>query len=47
MTAQDANIPSLRKRARMEGLVSLQENAVRAMLAGQTTFQEVLRVTSG
>lgn len=47
MTARDANIPSLRKRAGMEGLVSLQENAVRAMLAGQTTFQEVLRVTAG
>ncbi|MDY0374257.1 MAG: GspE/PulE family protein [Desulfobacterium sp.] len=46
MTARDASVPSLRKRARMEGLVTLQENAVRAMLSGRTTFGEVLRVTS-
>lgn len=46
MTARDASVPSLRKRARMEGLVTLQENAVRAMLSGRTTFEEVLRVTS-
>lgn len=45
MTSEDANIPSLRKRAAMEGLISLRENAVKAMLQGKTTYQEVLRVT--
>ncbi len=45
MTSDDANIPSLRKRAQMEGLTSLRENAVKAMLEGRTTYQEVLRVT--
>jgi general secretion pathway protein E len=45
MTSDDANIPSLRKRAQMEGLISLRENAVKAMLDGRTTYQEVLRVT--
>lgn len=45
MTSDDANIPSLRKRAQMEGLTTLRQNAVKAMLEGRTTYQEVLRVT--
>ncbi len=45
MTSADVSISGLRKRARMEGLTSLRENAVDKMLAGITTYQEVLRVT--
>ncbi len=45
MTSESVNISSLRKRACMEGLTTLRENAVDKMLKGETTYQEVLRVT--
>lgn len=45
MTSDPVNISALRKRATMEGLTSLRENAVKKMLNGETTYQEVLRVT--
>ena len=45
MTSDPVNISALRKRASMEGLTSLRENAVKKMLNGETTYQEVLRVT--
>ncbi len=45
MTSDSVNISALRKRASMEGLTSLRENAVKKMLNGETTYQEVLRVT--
>ena len=35
----------LRAKARSEGMVTLQEDAVRKVLAGLTTFHEVLRIT--
>jgi len=45
MTAGDVNVSSLRKRASHEGLKTLREDAVLKMLNGETTFEEVLRVT--
>jgi len=45
MTSQGVNLSTLRKRAEAEGLITLRENAVTKMLAGETTYQEVLRVT--
>ena len=35
----------IRDTARKEGMVTLRENAVKKLLAGETTYQEVLRVT--
>ena len=46
MTTARANFENLRKRAKEEGMVSLQQNAIIKMLAGVTTYKEVLRVTS-
>jgi general secretion pathway protein E len=45
MTRLDADIERLRARAREEGMVTLRESAVRKMLEGETTCEEVLRVT--
>ncbi|MEA1966889.1 MAG: ATPase, T2SS/T4P/T4SS family [Thermodesulfobacteriota bacterium] len=45
MTSDDVNASALRKRAIMEGLTSLRDSAVKKMLRGETTYQEVLRVT--
>jgi general secretion pathway protein E len=44
LTAGDA-LDTLRKKAVEEGLVLLRENGIRKMLNGQTTYQEILRVT--
>jgi general secretion pathway protein E len=41
----EADIDAIREQARKEGMVTLRENAVRKMLEGKTTYQEVLRVT--
>jgi general secretion pathway protein E len=46
MTTADVNIESIRRKAKEEGMVSLRENAIRKMIEGITTYQEVLRVTS-
>ena len=35
----------IRETARKEGMISLRENAVKKLLKGETTYQEVLRVT--
>jgi len=35
----------LRETARKEGMITLRENAVKKLLGGETTYQEVLRVT--
>ena len=43
MTGEGAT--KLKKVARSEGMSTLRENAIRLMLKGETTFQEVLRVT--
>ena len=45
MTSDSVNISALRKRACMEGLTTLRENAIQKMFKGETTYQEVLRVT--
>ncbi len=46
MTTAKANFETIRTRAKKEGMVSLRQNAIRKMLDGITTHQEVLRVTS-
>ena len=35
----------MRAKARNEGMVTLQEDGVRKILAGMTTVQEILRIT--
>ncbi|MDJ0667094.1 MAG: GspE/PulE family protein [Desulfobacterales bacterium] len=46
MTTAKANIENIRIRAKEEGMVTLHQNAIIKMLAGTTTYEEVLRVTS-
>ncbi|MBF0530914.1 MAG: type II/IV secretion system protein [Deltaproteobacteria bacterium] len=43
MAGEEAKV--LKKAARMEGMVTLRENALKMMIRGETTYQEVLRVT--
>ncbi len=45
LTTSDARLESLRKKALEEGLVLLRQNGIKKMLKGQTTYQEILRVT--
>jgi general secretion pathway protein E len=45
MTASGNDLQSLRSKAREEGMITLRENAVKKLLEGITTYQEVLRVT--
>jgi len=45
MTTSDVDIAKIALRAKKEGMVTLRENAVKKMLGGKTTYQEVLRVT--
>ncbi|MBU1196014.1 MAG: GspE/PulE family protein [Proteobacteria bacterium] len=45
LTSADASLESLRKKAIEEGLVLLRQSGIRKMLEGQTTYQEILRVT--
>jgi len=45
ITTEGADLEAIRSQAHKEGLVSLRENAVEKLLAGETTYQEVLRVT--
>ena len=47
LTSHDVNIAQLRKSAKAEGLTTVREDAVKKMLQGITTYQEVLRVTWG
>ena len=42
---QEVDQESLRTRAKKEGMVTMRENAIRKLLDGATTYQEVLRVT--
>ena len=39
------DMETLRRQAKVEGMVSLRDNALKKLLAGKTTYQEVLRVT--
>jgi len=45
LTTSDTDLQSIRIKAREEGMVTLRENAVKKLLKGITTYQEVLRVT--
>jgi general secretion pathway protein E len=45
MTTSDVDIAKIALRAKKEGMITLRENAVKKMLGGKTTYQEVLRVT--
>ncbi|MBF0230840.1 MAG: type II/IV secretion system protein [Desulfamplus sp.] len=45
ITSADVNISELRKIADIEGFVTLRERAITKMLNGETTYQEVLKVT--
>lgn len=45
ITTSETNIEDLRSQAKKEGMVTLRENAIKKLLNGETTYQEVLRVT--
>ena len=45
LTKADADVEKIRTRAREEGMFTLRESAIKKMLKGTTTFEEVLRVT--
>lgn len=45
LTKAPVDLGALRQKAIAEGMISLRENAVKKLLAGETTYQEVLRVT--
>ena len=41
----ECNVELLREQARKEGMITLRENAIKKLMDGKTTYQEVLRVT--
>jgi general secretion pathway protein E len=45
LTTADADLEAIIRKAKEEGMVNLRDNAVRKLLNGVTTYQEVLRVT--
>ena len=45
LTTGKASLGDMRRTAREQGLISLRENGIEKMLEGQTTYQEILRVT--
>jgi general secretion pathway protein E len=45
ITTGETNLEALRAQAKKEGMVTLRENAIKKLLEGGTTYQEVLRVT--
>jgi len=45
MTTADTDIEKIKAQAREEGMATLRESAIRKLLEGMTTYQEVLRVT--
>jgi len=45
LTTKDTGLERLRGKALAEGLVLLRQNGIKKMLQGQTTYQEILRVT--
>jgi general secretion pathway protein E len=44
-TTAETDLEVLRAQARKEGMITLRENAIKKLLEGHTTYQEVLRVT--
>ena len=47
LIAQGSSVDIIRQSACKEGMVTLRENAIKKMLDGETTYQEVIRVTWG
>lgn len=47
MTTVNADFKAIAAQAKKEGMITLRENALIKLLAGKTTYQEVLRVTWG
>ena len=45
MTSEKTPVEAIRNQAQKEGMVTLRENAIKILLEGKTTYQEVLRVT--
>ena len=45
LTTADTDVEAITRKAKEEGMVNLRDNAVNKLLAGVTTYQEVLRVT--
>ncbi|OGP56720.1 MAG: type II secretion system protein E [Deltaproteobacteria bacterium RBG_13_49_15] len=45
LTTPSADLSAILSQAKKEGMVSMRENAVRKLIDGSTTYQEVLRVT--
>ena len=45
LTNSNVDLDVLRHEAISQGMISLRENAVKKLLGGETTYQEVLRVT--
>jgi len=45
LIAEEGNADMIRQAACREGMVTLRENAIKKMLDGETTYQEVIRVT--
>jgi general secretion pathway protein E len=45
MTTHETDLEALRAQARKEGMATLRENAIKKLLEGETTYEEVLRVT--
>ncbi len=45
LTTTDTGLEYLKQKAVQDGLVLLRENGIKKMLQGQTTYQEILRVT--
>jgi general secretion pathway protein E len=45
MTTPEADLAAITKMGKEEGMITLRENAVKKLLRGITTYQEVLRVT--
>jgi general secretion pathway protein E len=45
MSNSDGNLKALRDKAVEQGLVQLRQNGIHKVLAGETTYQEILRIT--
>ena len=45
LTTAETDMSAVRQKALQEGMVSLRDNAIQKFLAGETTYQEVMRVT--
>ena len=45
LTTAEATLETIRKKAVEEGMVLLRQNGIKKMLKGETTYQEILRVS--